>query len=238
MGLPADVPVTTSAGAKATVCAEHAITLLLAASRRLWEIRAAQDRHYWARVELNFTIRSLEAGTLAVIGIGGIGREVARKAKAFDMTVIGVSRAPAPTANFDAVMPRQRMADALAQADAVIVTTSSDPANHRLIDAAALGAMKQSAYLVNVARGEIVDQAALVDALTSGGIAGAALDVTDPDPLPSESPLWDMENVIITPHVSAAGSRIGYERLRAIFAEELANLEAGTPFEHLYRGGG
>jgi len=234
MGLPDDVPVTTSAGTKARVVAEHAMTLLLAASRRLADMHEAQRRHEWARVEINGRMRSLEGATLAVIGMGAIGREVARKARAFDMDVIGVSRRGAAGGDFAEAYPRARMAEALSRADAVVVATDSDPSSHHLIDDAALAAMKPTAYLVNVARGEIVDEAALVRALAEGALAGAALDVTEEEPLDPASPLWDMANVIVSPHVSGGGSN-GYPKLRDLFAENLARLGTGRPLVNRYQ---
>lgn len=234
MGIPDELPVTYSAGAKAPVCAEHAMMLLLALSRRIWEIRQAQSAHYWRRRELNFTVRSLEGEALVIVGLGGIGRDIARKAKAFDMRVIGVTRAARAEGDVDEVVPRARMGEALARADAVIVATESDESSYHLMDGEAFRAMKPTAYLVNIARGEIVDQAALVAALESGEIAGAALDVTDPDPLDAGSPLWDMDNVIITPHIAGAGTNVGYRRLKALFEGELARLMRGEPFRHRY----
>jgi len=234
MGIPQGVPLTYSAGAKAPVCAEHAMMLLLALSRRIWELRAAQARHHWARREMNFTIRSLESETLVIVGLGGIGREIARKAKAFDMRVVGVSRAGIAGGDIDAVVPRERLAEALAQADAVIIATESDPTSRRMMNAAAFAAMKPTSYLINISRGEIVDQEALTHALETGRIAGAAMDVADPEPLDPGSPLWDLENVIISPHVSAAGNNVSYRRLKELFAGELARFRAGEPFAHRF----
>jgi phosphoglycerate dehydrogenase-like enzyme len=234
MGLPRDIPVTTSARAKAPVCAEHAMMLLLASSRRIWEIRENQQRHYWARNELNFTMRSIEGQTLAIVGLGGIGIEIARKAKSFDMKVIAVTRGAAPTANIDKIVPRESICEALRDADAVVVATASDPSSFRLIDSNAFAAMKETAYFINIARGEIVDEGALITALRGRRIAGAALDVAEDEPLDPESPLWDMENVIITPHVSAAGSTNDYFRLRALFAENLNRFLSGRPLDNLY----
>ena len=236
MGLPDNVPVTYSPGAKALGCAEHAITLVLALSRRLWDLREAQRRHLWIRAEINPAIRGLHGATLAIVGLGGIGRDVARKAKAFDARVIGISRGAGGGGNVDQVYPRERMLEALGQADAVVIATSSDASSHHLIGTKALAAMKPTAYVVNVARGEILDQAALAQALKDGKIAGAALDVTDPEPLAPESPLWDMENVIISPHVSAAGFD-SYPNLRDIFADNLRRLKAGEPLHNLLEAG-
>lgn len=234
MGVPEGVPITYSAGAKAPVCAEHAMMMLLALTRRIWELNAAKARHYWARREMNFTIRSLESETLVVIGLGGIGREVARKAKAFDMRVLGVSRTGQAGGDIDAVLPRARLKEALEQADAVVIATDSDPTSRKMFDADAFAAMKGTAYLVNVSRGEIVDQDALVAALEAGEIAGAATDVADPEPLAPDSPLWNMENVIISPHVSAAGNNVSYRRLKELFEGELERFRAGKPFAHAF----
>jgi phosphoglycerate dehydrogenase-like enzyme len=234
MGLPRDIPVTTSARAKAPVCAEHAMMLLLASSRRIWEIRENQERHYWARNELNFTMRSIEGQTLVLVGLGGIGAEVARKAKAFDMRVVAVTRGATPTTDVDETVPRERMHQALREADAVIVATASDPSSLHLIDSRAFAVMKETAYFINIARGEIVDEDALVAALRGGKIAGAALDVAEDEPLDPESPLWDMDNVIITPHVSAAGSTNDYFRLRKLFADNLNRFLSGLPLDNLY----
>jgi phosphoglycerate dehydrogenase-like enzyme len=234
MGVPEGVPITYSAGAKAPVCAEHGMMLLLALSRRIWELDAAKARHYWARREMNFTIRSLEGETLVIIGLGGIGREVARKAKAFDMRVVAVSREARAGADIDAVLPRERLHEALRDADAVIIATDSDATSRKMMDRAAFAAMKPTAYLVNIARGEIVDQDALVAALREGRIAGAATDVADPEPLDPGNPLWDMENVIISPHVSAAGNNVSYRRLKALFEGELQRFRAGRPFAHAF----
>lgn len=234
MGIPEELPVTYSAGAKAPVCAEHAMMLLLAISRRIWEVRQAQTEHYWRRRELNLTVRSLESETLALVGVGGIGRDIARKAKAFDMRVVGITRAAPAGGDVDEVVPRTRMAEALARADAVIVATESDDSSYRLIGAEAFRAMKPTAYLVNIARGEIVDQEALIEALGAGEIAGAALDVVDPEPLDPESPLWDMDNVIITPHLAGAGTNVGYRRLKELFAGELERFKRGEPFQYRF----
>ncbi len=234
MGIPAGVPLTYSAGAKAPVCAEHAMMLLLALSRRIWELNAAKAERYWVRREMNFTIRSLESETLVLLGMGGIGREVARKAKAFDMHVIGVSRTGEAGGDFDAVVRRADLLDVLPEADAVVVATDSDPTSRKMMNAAAFAAMKPTAYLVNIARGEIVDQDALAAALEGGVIAGAGLDVADPEPLDAESPLWRMDNVIISPHVSAAGNNVSYRRLKELFAGELARFKAGEPFAHAF----
>lgn len=141
--------------------------------------------------------------TLGVVGAGSIGREVAKQAKAFDMKTIGLRRNPQPMPFFDEVLPRTQLDDLLSRSDYVVLATPLTPETRHMIGEAQFAKMKPSALFINVARGGVVDQEALIRALQNGVIAGAALDVTDPEPLPADNPLWDMENVIITPHMSA-----------------------------------
>jgi phosphoglycerate dehydrogenase-like enzyme len=169
-----------------------------------------------------------------VVGLGSIGRAVARKARAFDARVIAVSRAGAADDDVEQVYGRERIGEALARADAVVICTSSDPESVHLIDAAALAAMRPKALLVNVARGDLVDGAALAAALQAGRLGGAALDVTEVEPLPAESPLWSLPNVIVSPHVAGGGSS-GYPQQKALFGKNLSRLVAGEPLLNVCR---
>jgi phosphoglycerate dehydrogenase-like enzyme len=225
MGLPAGVPVSNSGGAKAGVIAEHAMTLLPAIARRLPDMRRAQSAHRWARLEINPLMRSLEGATVCIVGLGGVGRELARKLKAFDARVVAVSRT-GNDPNVDRLFSRARMNEALAEADAVVVCTNADESSLRMLGTAQFAAMKAGAYLVNVARGEILDEAALAAALEAGRLAGAGLDVLETEPPATGNPLWDMENVILSPHV-AGGGATGYARQKEIFAENLRRFRTG-----------
>jgi phosphoglycerate dehydrogenase-like enzyme len=233
MGLPTHLPITTSAGAKAPVIAEHAMTLLLAMMRRLPELRRAQTGHRWIRQEINRRMASLEGATVAVIGLGAVGGALTRRLKAFDARVIGVSRARTDVP-VDRLFSREAPGEALALADAAIVTTNADASSFHLIGRAELAAMKPGGVIVNVARGAIIDEAALLEALASGRLAGAGLDVVETEPLPADSPLWDLPNLLITPHV-AGGGATGYSRLREIFGENLRRLGTGEALLNLYR---
>jgi len=142
--------------------------------------------------------------------------------------VIAVSRATADAGDLLAVYPRERMREALALADAVVVCTAGDETSYRMIGAAEIAAMKRTAYVVNVARGEIIDEGALIAALREGRLAGAGLDVNEGEPLPADSPLWDMPNVLLSPHVAGGGST-GYFLHKKLFAQNLARLRAGEP---------
>src|SRR5262245_4879685 len=228
MGIPEGVRVTNSTGVKATMVSEHAVTLLLALLRQLPECQAHQRAHLYTREETNAKMRTLEDATVCVIGRGAIGREIVRKVKAFDAHPIAVSRIISDAGDVEAVYPRERIREALARADAVVIATAGDESSLRLIGAAELAAMKPSAFIVNVARGEIVDEPALIAALKDKRIAGAGLDVYDTEPLPAHSPLWDMPNVLLSPHVAGGGST-GYFMHKKLFVENLERLRAGKP---------
>jgi phosphoglycerate dehydrogenase-like enzyme len=228
MGIPEGVRVTNSTGVKATMVSEHAMMLLLALLRQLPECQAHQRGRLYTRQDTNTKLRSLEDATVCVFGRGAIGRELVRKLQAFDARVIAVSRTTADAGDLTAVYPRERMREALGKADAVVICTAGDESSFHLIGAAEIAAMKPSAFVVNVARGEIIDEAALIAALQEGRLAGAGLDVNEVEPLPPESPLWAMPNVILSPHVAGGGST-GYAMHRKLFEQNLKRLRAGEP---------
>ena len=228
MGIPEGVRVTNSTGVKATMVSEHAVTLLLALLRQLPECQAHQRAHLYTREETNAKLRTLEDATVCVIGRGVIGREIVRKVKAFDAHPIAVSRTTSDAGDVEAVYPRERIREALARADAVVIATAGDESSFHLIGAAELAAMRPSAFIVNVARGEIIDEPALIAALKGGRIAGAGLDVNEVEPLPADSSLWDMPNVILSPHVAGGGST-GYFMHKKLFVENLERLRSGKP---------
>jgi len=188
------------------------MALILALMRRLPEARDNQARRHWRGMARSLEGREDELGgkTLLIIGLGRIGGRLARLAKAFDLRVLGIRRDPAAGGNgADAVHGPDRLGELLAAADFVALTCPLTPETRGIIDAGALRRMKPTAYLVNVARGRCVEEAALVEALAQGRIAGAALDCFAEEPLPPSSPLWAFENVLITPH--SAGETKRYE---------------------------
>ena len=228
MGLPAGVLVSNATGVKAPVVAEHAVTLLLAVARRIPEIHSNQLAHRWLRDETSPRMRSLDGMTVCIVGLGNIGREIARKLAAFNVTSIGVSRAGKAEGEVAAVYPRERLAEAAAQSDAIIVATSADEDSIRLVGATTFRAMKRGGLLVNIARGPIIDEPALIAALESGEVGGAGLDVQMREPLPADSPLWDMPNVIVSPHVAGTGSS-DYDAQKALFAKNLERFKTARP---------
>jgi phosphoglycerate dehydrogenase-like enzyme len=190
--------------------AEHAMALILALSRRLPEARDNQAKRMWRGMIGDPSRREDELGgkTLLVVGLGQIGGRLAELARPFDMRVIGLRRNPAAGRGAaDAVHAMTELGSLLPEADFVALTCPLTQETENLIGAEALGLMKPSAYLVNVARGRVVDEAALIAALGAGHIAGAGLDVTTEEPLDASSPLWGMAQVLITPHTAGETSR-------------------------------
>ena len=199
-------------GVNARAVAEHAIALILALSRRLPEARDNQTRRVWRGMIGDLTEREDELGgkSLLVVGLGDIGGRLARLAKAFDMRVVGLRRNPAAGRGVaDTVHRMDALRSLLPEADFVAITCPLTTETEHLIDTEAFGRMKPSAYLVNIARGRVVDEPALVKALAAKRIAGAAIDVTADEPLAPSSPLWGMAQVLITPHT--AGETRRYE---------------------------
>jgi phosphoglycerate dehydrogenase-like enzyme len=218
-----------AAGVNAQAVAEHAMALILALRRRLPEARDNQRAGHWRGMISEIAAREdqLTGKTLLVVGLGRIGARLARLAKAFDMRVIGTKRDPSTGgAGVDAVAGKDRLRAMLAEADIVALTCPLTPETESLIDAAALAAMQPTAHLVNVARGRIVDEEALIRALQEGRLAAAGLDVTVEEPLPRSSPLWSLPNVLVTPHV--AGETQSYEDgVIDILLENLERLRRG-----------
>ena len=209
--------------------AEHAIATILALTRRLPEARDNQARRVWRGMIGDLSRREDELGgkMLLVVGLGQIGGRLAQLAKAFDMHVIGLRRDPAAGRGAaDAVHRMSELKSLLPAADFVALTCPLTSETENLIDAEALSRMKPSAHLVNVARGRVVDEAALVEGLTAHRIAGAGIDVTADEPLAPSSPLWGMEHVLITPHT--AGETRRYEdNVIEILRDNLGRLWRG-----------
>jgi D-2-hydroxyacid dehydrogenase (NADP+) len=208
---------------------EHALALILALARRLPEARDNQAKRQWRGMIGDLAGREDELGgkTLLVVGLGQIGGRLAELAKAFDMRVVGLRRDPAAGKGAaDEARAMGDLAAVLPEPDFVALCCPLTPETENLIDAAALGRMKPAAHLINVARGRVVDETALVAALDAGRIAGAGIDVTVEEPLASTSPLWAMEQVLITPHT--AGETRRYEdNVIEILRENLARLWRG-----------
>jgi phosphoglycerate dehydrogenase-like enzyme len=209
--------------------AEHAMALILALSRRLPEARDNQARRVWRGMIGDLSRREDELGgkTLLVVGLGQIGGRLAQLAKAFDMRVVGLRRDPAAGRGAaDAVHAIGEFKSLLPEADFVALTCPLTKETEKLVDADALARMKPSAYLVNVARGRVVDEEALVEGLAAWRIAGAGIDVTVEEPLALNSPLWRMEHVLLTPH-TAGETRCYEDNVIEILRDNLGRLWRG-----------
>ncbi len=216
-------------GANERAVAEHAIALILALARKLPEARDNQAKRVWRGMIGELARREDELGgkTLLIIGLGRIGGRLARLAKAFDLCVLGTRRDPSKgKEGADSVHGMAELKALLPQADIVALTCPLTPETEGLIGKEALALMKRSAVLVNVARGRCVDETALIAALGEGRIAGAALDCVTDEPLPAASPLWGMENVLITPH-TAGETRRYEENVIDLLLENLDRLWRG-----------
>lgn len=220
------IRLTTSSGAHAAPIAHTVLLYLLALSRDLPAWLDAQRRRAWEP----HPIAELSGLVLGVVGLGPIGLEVARLGAAFGMRVVGVRRTPRGDEPCE-TWPLARLDELLALADALVLALPLTDDTRHLFEARRLARMKRGAWLVNVGRGALVDEPALVDALREGRLGGAGLDVFESEPLPPESPLWDMPNVIVTPHNSgdAPGNLV---RATEIFLDNLGRLVRGEPLRN------
>ncbi len=227
-----DVVVTNSRGLHADAMAEHALAMMLAFTRKLHLSRDAQRARVWAQEALwveSPGIGSLTGSTLGLVGLGKVGSAIASRARALGMRVVAVRRNPAASPEpAHEQWPTSRLDDLLAESDWVVLVAPHTPETERLLGPAELARMKPGARLVNLGRGALVDEPALVEALRSGRLAGAALDVFAEEPLPLTSPLWDLPEVILTPHTSGMGPRY-WERAMEQFVANLRRFVAGEP---------
>jgi phosphoglycerate dehydrogenase-like enzyme len=209
--------------------ADHAFAMLLALTRDLPYYLDPAHRGTWNRRGSGAQPIALQDRTLLVVGLGGIGTEVARRGKGFGMRVLAIRRSDTPPPPFvDRQAKPDKLMELLAEADVVALCVPLTKQTEGMIGADELAAVRKGAYLVNVGRGKVVDTDALVQALESGHLAGACLDVTDPEPLPSDHPLWSMPNVVITPHMSAR-SELTRERWNAVYLDNLSRFGTGRP---------
>jgi phosphoglycerate dehydrogenase-like enzyme len=224
-----DVVLSNMRGIYSEEIADHAYCMLLMLARGMPALMRAQQARDW-RGGRSVRPTHLGDATLGIVGLGGIGREVARRAAASGMRILAVDPRPEERpADVETVWSVEQLPAMLAQSDFVVICAPHTPQTQGMFDSRAFAAMKPGSYLINISRGVIVQLAALVDALQSGRLAGAALDVYEVEPLPREHLLWSMENVILTPHVAAVA--VDYEARRLqVLSDNLARFAAGeTP---------
>lgn len=231
-----DVVLTNGAGLHSVCIPEHVLGLMLALGRNFHESMRQQAQASWARfpvIAFGASIRELDGSNLAILGAGAIGASLARLASALGMKVrILRRRADKPVPHADEVVGPDRKLELLAWADFVVLATPLTAETENLIDREALAAMKSSAHLINIARGEVVDDDALVEALRAGAIAGAGLDTFREEPLPASSPYWSLPNVIVTPHISGYTPRY-FERTLELFRDNLGRFVEGRPLRNV-----
>ncbi|CAN5901274.1 D-2-hydroxyacid dehydrogenase [soil metagenome] len=222
-----DVTVTTASGIFSGPLAEFAMMALLQHAKNLDRLQSDKESKAWNQG----SVGTLEGKTLCIVGLGNIGREVATRARPFGMRVLGVKRTvrdgDEAWKHADELYTIERLDDVLSGADYVVATLPGTPETHRLLDQQAIRSIKPGAYLVNIGRGSVVDEAAMVDALRREHLAGAALDVFETEPLPQDSPLWELPNVIISPHSTDVVPEQINERQTALFCENLRRYVAG-----------
>ena len=225
---PGRLTVTNSSGVAADMMAEYALGAMLHFSQGIPGFLAAKSRREW----FAGLMEPVEGRTVLILGLGGTGKSVARKSKALGLRTLGVRARPQPTPHVDEVLGPAALPRLWQRADFIVSCVPLLPSTKGLIDRAAFAAMKASTVLVDVSRGGVVDESPLLDALRSGRIRGAALDVFDTEPLPPESPFWELENVIVTPHCSSVYE--GWE-LKSVemFTRNLARYRAGEPLQNV-----
>jgi phosphoglycerate dehydrogenase-like enzyme len=227
--LERDLILTNAAGVHAVPIAEFVIAYLLSYSKQLRALYKLHTEHTWQR---GWQFQELLDKTLLIVGAGGIGQEIAVRAKAFGMRIFGSSRHPKPLLNFDKVVGANEWKALLPEADFVVIATPLTWETKGMIDAETLRLFRPNAYLINIARGAIVDESALAQALQEGWIAGAALDTVFTEPLPPDSPLWSLPNIFITPHCSGNSPRVK-ERSITLFLDNFNRYLQGQKLRNV-----
>lgn len=220
------IVLTNSRGISAPNMAEHAIAFILAFARAFPEFWQEQQRRSWRGWDDQPTFFELSNQTVLLLGTGAIGRAIAARLRPFGCRIIGARRTGGMVEGFDQVVTFDQLTDILPAVDHVVSSLPMTPFTERIVDRDFIQRMKPGSYFHNVGRGGTVDQDALIEALHSGHLAGAGLDVTEPEPLPEDSPLWDAPNTIITGHTSG-GSPLTTERSIALLQENLRRWESG-----------
>lgn len=225
------VIVTNSASAWAPTVAEHAVAMLISLLRQLPLMNELKAEGKWAQLDLRPKLRSLEASTVLVLGFGAIGQRVAELLKPFNARLIAVGRTARPHSLVERVAAVGELDALIPQVDAIVAALPADPAARHLLDHRRLRLLQSHAVVVNVGRGETIDEAALAQALTNRDIAGAGLDVYQQEPLPKDSPLWTAPNLILSPHVAGMGRSHLFKRMVETCVDHARNMSAGTRTE-------
>jgi phosphoglycerate dehydrogenase-like enzyme len=222
------IVLTTSSGVHARPLADFCLMAMLMFAKDYVRMERDKKSKRWER----YCGEELTGKTLAIIGLGRIGQEVARHGKRMDMRVVGMRRSDAPVEGIDRLFGRDQLRDVLGETDFLVLAAPHTPETEGIIGAGEIAAMKQGAVLINIGRGQLVDEPALIRALKEGHLAGAALDVFQAEPPPADSPLWDMPNVIISPH-SASTVTQENARITELFCDNLRRYLGGRPLRNV-----
>ena len=228
-----NVILTNARGAHAATIAEHTFAMLLMLTRGLRYFDRAKGCHTWLRGEGYHNVIGINGLTMGLLGYGNIGRAIGKRAHAFEMTVLAVDANDVPAGDYArSVWRLDRLHDLIREADVLTVAVPITPQTRGMIGEKEIRLLKPGSYLLVISRGGIVDEKALVAALQDGHLAGAGLDVTDVEPLPENSPLWDVPNLVITPHVSG-GSTLTTELMWSIFHENVGHFVRGEELRNV-----
>ncbi len=224
-----NIKLTTMSGVHGNIIAEHVMGLVISLSRKLYKFYWQQKNQQWQWIEVD----QLEDRVMAIIGLGSIGQEIAARARAFKMKTIGVKRDTGTRIpNIDQLYSHDELLTVLKEADYVVVAVPLTDETHQMIGEDEFRVMKNSAYFINISRGQVVDEEMLIRALEEGHIAGAGLDVFTEEPLPPDSPLYKLDNVLITPHIAGVFPTYDQKAIK-IFLENLKRFKSGSPLLNL-----
>jgi phosphoglycerate dehydrogenase-like enzyme len=226
-GVPEACLVTNSSSVWAPTVAEHAVGLMLALMRSVHLLERDRAARRWDRKALLPGIGTLEGATIGILGYGAIGEAISRRLKGFGVTVVGFTRSGGPKPGVDRMHPVEALCDVAPTLDFLCSAIPLSPATRHIIDDRVLACLSPRAYVVNVGRGPTLDETALATRLAACQLAGAALDVFETEPLPPTSPLWDLPNVILSPHLAAFGGQAGWNRLGALCRANIRRFQAG-----------
>jgi phosphoglycerate dehydrogenase-like enzyme len=228
-----DIVITNMRGAHAATIAEHTFAMLLALTRTLPGFAAHQQSHEWGRGEVGVGMRGIKGLTMGIVGFGNIGRAIARRATGFEMRVLAVDAEEVPPGEgVQEVWPLSRLNELCEQSDVLTISAPITPRSRGMIGREQVGLLRRGSYILQVSRGAIVDEPALVDALEEGHLQGAGLDVTATEPLPVGDPLWTAPNTIITPHTSAY-SDLTMQLVYEILSENVGRFVRGEPLMNM-----
>ncbi|MBI4780227.1 MAG: D-2-hydroxyacid dehydrogenase [Oscillatoriophycideae cyanobacterium NC_groundwater_1537_Pr4_S-0.65um_50_18] len=226
---------TNGAGTFAVPIAEFVMAYILSHAKSLPKLSHLQAQKTWLRSDSaagDLPLQEVEGATVLIVGAGSIGQEIAKRAHAFDMRVWGSRRNPEPLPHFEKIVGADDWRSLLPETDYLVLATPLTPETQGMIDAATLRLMRPTSYLINIARGAIIDEPALLTALQQGWIAGAGLDTFCTEPLPADSPFWSLPNVVVTPHCSGFSPRIA-QRTIALFLDNLWRYQNGVGLRNL-----